>query len=425
MEPRSSPITSCLRSVSLLAILVWFAGALVAWPWQESPRGSTDSTEAHLGRGYDLVKDQRYREAAAEFQAALALQPSHIRARYQLAVCWFALGQLEEAQKEFRRLREETHDDSNVIYYMGRIDLLEGNTDSAIQELESVAANPPFADTAYYLGSAYLKKGELSEAQKWLREATKATPRDFRVHDHLARVFQRQGNRSEAEREYTLSAQLHERVDEASRLAVACSRELETGRRAEARTTCQQLLDSRDPDKLATLGLLYGQHGYYEESVEPLEQAARLDPESSEIQHDLGLSYFRLRRYKEARAPLEKAVVLRPDFFGSTALLGATLFALNDDERSYPLLYHAHQLNPQEEDTSNLLFKVAVVLAQEEFKQKKYERCVPYLKAAAELHPADAEVHQRLAEAYMMLGRHAEADREKAEAKRLAQGRPP
>jgi hypothetical protein len=48
----------------------------------------------HLGKGYELIKDERYREAAVEFQASLALQPGHIRARYQLAVCWFALGQL-------------------------------------------------------------------------------------------------------------------------------------------------------------------------------------------------------------------------------------------------------------------------------------------------------------------------------------------
>jgi tetratricopeptide (TPR) repeat protein len=408
-----------------LLIFLWVAVARAARPWEETHTGSADTAEAHLGKGYDLVKGQRYREAAGEFQAALALQPGHTRARYQLAVCWFALGQLEEAQKEFQRLREETHNDANVIYYLGRMDLLGGNADSAIREFERVASNPPFADTPYHLGSAYLKKGELQEALKWLREAAKAMPRDFRVHDHLARVSQREGNRSEAEKEYAISAQQHQHVDEASRSAVTCSRELETGSSAEARRTCQQLLDSRDPDKLTTLGLLYGQHGYYEESIAPLEQAAQLDAESWEIQHDLGLSYFRLRRYQEARAPLEKAVAFRRDFFGSTALLGATLFALGEDERSYPLLYHAHQLNPQDEDTASLLFKTSVVLARKEFEQKKYERSPSFLKTASELHSTDAEVHRRLAEVHAAQGRHVEADHEKAEAERLSQTRSP
>ena len=120
-----------------------------------------------------------------------------------------------------------------------------------------------------------------------------------------------------------------------------------------------------------------------------MEQAARLDPDSSEIQHDLGLTYFRLRRFKEARAPLEKAVELRPDFFGSSALLGATLFTLGEYELSYAALRHAHQLDPQDQDTAGLLFNDTMLLARSEFKQKQYEKCLAYLKAAAELRSDD------------------------------------
>ena len=43
----------------------------------------------------------------------------------------------------------------------------------------------------------------------------------------------------------------------------------------------------------------------------------------------------------------------------------------------------------------------------------------PYLTAAAEAHPADADVHQRMADVYGLLGRNTEAEREKAEAERL------
>ncbi len=381
---------------------------------------ATDSAQAHVGKGYEYLKDERFQEAAREFQAALELNPSLVRARYQLAVCQFALGKWKESREQFERLRAETGADPSVSYYLGRLDLQEGNIDAAIRQLESLASGPPFPDTAYYLGSAYLKKDNLEAAEKWLRRAATADPHDFRVPDHLARVYQKSGRREEAEKEYARSAELRQRFNEASRLAVACSQELETRKLEDARATCQQLFDPNDPDKLTTLGMLYGQHGHYAEALEPLQRAARLDPGSSEIQHNLGLTCFRLQRYAEARAPLQKAVELRPDFFGSNALLGATLYALKSDEPAYRALDHAHQLNPQDADTAGLLFKLAGLLAEARCAKNEVVECLTYLRKAAELHPADAEVHRRLSKVYSLLDRPADAARENQEAERLS-----
>ncbi len=181
-----------------------------------------------------------------------------------------------------------------------------------------------------------------------------------------------------------------------------------------------RLFDPNDPDKLTTLGMLYGQHGHFAEALEPLAQAARLHPDSWEIQHNLGLTYYRLRRYAEARVPLERAVASRPDFFGSNALLGATLFTLKDDQAAYRILTHAHQLKPQDADTGALLFKLAALRAQARCEKKEYAQCLSYLRQAAALRPADAEVHRRLSEVYRWLGRTAEAARENREAGRLS-----
>jgi tetratricopeptide (TPR) repeat protein len=355
-----------------------------------------DTAEAHLGKGYEAEKDERYQVAAKEFQAALALNPGLVRARYQLAVCWFALGKTQEARQEFERLEKETRGDASVVYQLARLDLRGGDVETAIMRLVRLVHDPPFPDTAYYLGTAYLQKGELAAAEKWLQVAARADPRDYRVPEHLARAYQREGRKAEAEKQFALSSQLRQRYDQASQQAAACSQLLETKPVEEAKPACEQLFDPNDPDRLTTLGLLYGQHGRHEEAVKPLEEACRLDPDSFEINHDLGLSYFRLRRYGEARKPLEKAVALRPDFFGSNALLGATLYTLGEDEAAYKVLGHAHALNPEDHDTANLLFKETLILASKEETQKKYTSALAYLRTAWQLQPQDQEVQRRI-----------------------------
>jgi tetratricopeptide (TPR) repeat protein len=389
-------------AVALSIALAYSAGSTAtgqrsAGPGAQSAAG-TNPARAHIGKGLEDLKDQRYREAAVEFEAALRLDPGLVDARYQLAVCYFAIGRRAEARAELDRVRTETPDDRAVLYYLGRLDLVEGNLDSAIRRLGGLVSHPPFPDTLYYLGSAYVKKGDVSAAEKWLQKASEADPRAFRVPDHLARVYQKMGRGRDAERVYARSAELRQHYDEGAKQATDCSRALETRSLEDARNVCRRLFVEDDPDKLTTLGMLYGRHGDFAEALGPLERAARIDPEAFEIEHNLGLSYFRLRNYQRARDPLAKAVDLCPDFFGSNALLGATLYALKEDEAAYPVLDRAHQLNPEDADTVELLFKTAVTLAQAKSADKQYRESMEFLRKAQELHPADPEVKRRLAQ---------------------------
>ena len=396
MGPRrfKSMLSVCRTLTAFLSFTLTVSG--LTGRAQEIARANTP--EAHLGKGYEAEKDDRYQVAVKEFQAALALNPGLVRARYQLAVCWFVLGRTQEARQELERLEKETGGDASVAYQLARLDLRDGNVESAIRRLVRLVNSPPFPDTAYYLGTAYLQRGELAAAEKWLQVAARADPRDYRVPDHLARAYQREGRKTEAEKQFALSSQLRQRYDQASQQAVACSQLLETKPLEVAKPACEQLFDPHDPDWLTTLGLLYGQHGRYEEALKPLDDACRLDPDSFEINHDLGLSYFRLRRYGAARKPLEKAVALRPDFFGSNALLGATLYTLGEDEAAYRVLGHAHALNPEDGDTANLLFKEALILTSKEETEKKYTSALAYLRTAGQLQPQDEEVQRRISE---------------------------
>ena len=316
------------------------------------------SDEAHLSRGVQLMQDQLFEAAASEFEQALARNPQDPRAHLQYAVCLLSLGRNDEARGQFEQVRKLAGDSRYVTYYLGRLDLLSDDYPSAIRRLGSVAEDPPFPDTAFHLGVAYISAGNVDEGTKWLERAAKLLPRDYRVHYRLARAYTSAGREQDAAREYGLYSELRDEHKNTEKDVRACTAALRNEPLDSARQVCHRIYDPNDPDKLTLLGQLFGDAGAFAEALEPLKRAVQLDANSFEAWHNLGVTCFRMKRYQEARAPLEKAVALRPEYYGSVVLLGATLYMLGDDEAALPVLERAHRLNPTDTQTASILEKL-------------------------------------------------------------------
>jgi tetratricopeptide (TPR) repeat protein len=378
------------------------------------------SPEQDLGRGYSDLKNDRYDEAVQEFRAALKLRPQWtVRAGFPLAVCLFELHKLSEAREEFDTIRSQVGDHLDVMYYLGRIDLAEGNFAGAIQNLTGAAANPPFPDTAYYLGLAYLKNKEFHSAEKWLGTAARVAPKDFRVPGALGVLYRAEGRKAEAQKAFASAEELQQRDAEVSRERIACIDALQSSSLAQARPVCQKLFDPNDVEKLTMLGTTYGQQGDYEDALTPLRRAAALSPSSPQMQYNLALDCFRLKRYEEARDALAGSVKQWPDLFQLNSLLGVVLYRLGENDAAYRVLAHAHDLNPRDPETAGFLYEVALVLAQSSHARKQDADSLRYLKAAAELRPRDPDPHRMMAEIYGGMGERARASQERREAERL------
>src|ERR1700690_3367913 len=188
-RPRRLDTRSATAATAGPRLMFSIAFVLLVWPALAAPQ-TQDTAEAHLGKGYDALREDRYNAAVTEFRAALHLDPTLVmRARFPLAVALFELKQSEVARREFEAGRREGGEHPNVSYYLGRLDLLHQNFAGAVRNLTEAIAKPPFPDTAYYLGLACFKQGDLAAAEKWLRQAVQINPRDSIAQYQLGLVY--------------------------------------------------------------------------------------------------------------------------------------------------------------------------------------------------------------------------------------------
>jgi tetratricopeptide (TPR) repeat protein len=317
---------------------------------------------AHVGSAVRLMQDRRYSEAAVEFEKALALNPDDDGVRIQYATCLYVQERNDDARAQFEIEQRRRGDRPGFEYYLGQLDLRSANFNSAIARLRPLASNPAFPMASFYLGLAYLSSGKTAPAMENLERAAKNNPRDADVHYRLARVYSMADRGDDAEREYKLyrAARESERIVEQD--APACMDALRTQPIDRAREVCGKLADPGDSRRLILLGQLYAQALAFSDAVGPLQQAAKLEPQSFEAWHYLGLSLFGLKQYKEAVAPLQKAAGLNPQYFDTLNLLAKTLYSLGDYAAALPVLERAHDLNPGDIQLAGVLERLRATL---------------------------------------------------------------
>jgi tetratricopeptide (TPR) repeat protein len=401
------------RILPLLAMLTLFFLGIVTAASEETPSAKpamSNTTEAYLGKGYDALKLDRYEEAVREFRAALESDPSlTLRARFPLALALFELHKSDEARRELEAVRHEVGDHPNVLYYLGRLDLDDHNFDSAIHNLNEAVVRPPFPDTAYYLGYAYFKQGDLKAAEKWLKDAAQTTPSDARIPYQLGLIYRSEGREEESSKALARSEELRQRDSTDSRLRIECVQTLDQGLAEQSHVICDQLYDADNAEKLTALGTIYGQHGDLAAALKPLRRAAELAPQSPQMQYNLALAYYKLNRFEESREPLARSLKRWPDLFQLNALYGAVLVKLGEDLPAYQALHRAHQLESQDPETADLLYATTVGLAQKSKSAGQYPDSLRYLEEASSLRPNEAEPHRRMAEIYTLTSRPAQA----------------
>jgi adenylate cyclase len=144
------------------------------------------SAEAHVAAAQGLSMEQRYADAAAEFERAIELDPTLFDAHYYYARSCFKSGDLEKSLRMFRQAQSVRPDDYQAVYLEALVLMqLRGWNEAreAYQRgLESsrkhLALHPDDA-RAYVLGAgAFARLGEADCAKEWAARAMSLAPDD-------------------------------------------------------------------------------------------------------------------------------------------------------------------------------------------------------------------------------------------------------
>ena len=227
--------------------------------------------DPHLARGMQLMQQQLFEAAANEFQQAVTRDPANPRARFELAVCllvsWAAMRKHAASSRSFRsrpanRATSLTTSAGSTSYRT--------ITNRPSSASDRSPKHPPFPDTAFYLGTAYISSGNVTEGISWLERAAKLLPHDYRVHYRLARAYSSAGREQEANHEYSLYAQYKDEHKNTEKDVRDCTTALRTRPLTEAREICHRMFDATNPEKLTLLGQLFGDAGAFADAVDPL-----------------------------------------------------------------------------------------------------------------------------------------------------------
>jgi tetratricopeptide (TPR) repeat protein len=189
--------------------------------------------------------------------------------------------------------------------------------------LRAFQSNPFDATFANNLGWLYFYKGDISTADRYLRNAIALDPGEAMFHYGLASVAAKENLSGEAHTEYIITTTLRpefinssafrllkgQQPQEANRIVIDSISALRSGN---AR--------SDDPVAMARLGALLLKSGYVEESVAPLENAVEDLPDLYVAWWNLSVAFRKLGKLSEADLALRKASFLCTRFNTSQSI---------------------------------------------------------------------------------------------------------
>ncbi|HWI17125.1 MAG TPA: tetratricopeptide repeat protein, partial [Vicinamibacterales bacterium] len=272
-----------------------------------------------------------------------------------------------------------TNEAAQLAYWKGRALLdrrdLTGNRAAALAEFErAIAADPKFA-TAH---------AGLAEAQ-WL-------------------LYQQTNDRTLAERAMASTQRAIElEPDRPNVRYIAALTAFRIGDYATAQAQVERALELQPTyeDAIRLYGSVLSRQGDIDAGLKEFRRVMSLRPNAVSLYTDMGIELFRASRFQEALDAFDKAIGLSPASAIALSQAGAAAQALGETKRALDYYEKANAIQPRADTFSNI--------GTIQYGLGDYSKAAAAYEGSLLIRPQSALTHRNLGDAYMHLGRTAEA----------------
>jgi tetratricopeptide (TPR) repeat protein len=165
-------------------------------------QANPDSAGVHAAIGEAYTDQKLYGDAIREYRKALALDPNQARTHFLLGLALMHEATQSDAAQEFRAAVSLNPADAVAKYHLA-YSLIQTQQKEEGQALlrEVVAQNPSYADAFYQLGKLQLEQGDTKTAISNLEAGARLSPSSDYIHYQLSMAYRRDSRSEDAERE--------------------------------------------------------------------------------------------------------------------------------------------------------------------------------------------------------------------------------
>jgi tetratricopeptide (TPR) repeat protein len=345
------------------------------------------------------AKQGRLGDAETLFTRAIRADNKLIGAHMNLAYLYLLKGMPEKTALELKEVLRLDPDNADASYKLAWLLLTQARLDECISFIEKIKQSRPLSVPLFIvLGDAYLKKGDVDQAEKSYLAAINEQSKNADALLGLARVSQSRGN-TNAALEYLSAAKelLGDSPDRLYKFAVAAFG-LKLSDDAIWALKRAIELRSDEPSYFLVLGIiqLSLKKPDLQDAEESFRESLKRQPDNAQAQLHLGYVLLKQKKNSDARVWLEKSIQKQTSSPEAFYYLGLIAQEENENERAIEHFQKAIQLAPAFANAHIALGALYLSL-------KNYPRAQQELEIGVKINPDSSKGHYNLAILYARL----------------------